>query len=117
MRLRRKVKIFLDDERITPPGYIRAYSYNDAIRLLRRCKGRVAVMSFDHDLGLIDGATTWNDLAPTGYDVLCWIEKRVAHGDTKIAPAAMDIHSANPVGRANMQRAIDSIGRLLTNAS
>lgn len=111
MRFRRRIKIFLDDVRDTPDGYVRAYSYNDAIRLLRRYRGRVEHMSFDHDLGLIDETGHWNNLAPSGYDVLCWIENHVACGDKKVAPATMSIHSANPVGRANMQRAIASIDR------
>lgn len=116
---KRKVRIYLDDTRKTPNGWIRAYNYDDAIALLTQYKGRVAAMSFDHDLGLdwelYDGQMPWDEfmsLSPTGYDVLCWIEKEVAQGNKKVCPDTMLIHSANPVGRKNMQLAIDSINRL-----
>jgi hypothetical protein len=117
MRFGRSVKIYLDDDRLTPDGWLRAYSYDDAIALLRKYRGRVSHMSFDHDLGALDvlnglDALGYDSLAPTGYDVLCWIEHRLVHtGDKKIVPKVMSIHSANPVGRANMQRAIDAINR------
>ena len=111
MRFRKGVKIYLDDTRITPRGWLRAYSYEDAIKLLKANKGRVKHMSFDHDLGLKDNPMDWTDLAPTGYDVLCWIEKQVALGDKKIAPEKMSVHSSNPGVQVKMQQAIRSIER------
>ena len=67
------------------------------------------VISLDHDLG---------DNVPTGYDFLNRFEKAIVMagnppdgwGDVEFR-----IHSANPVGRDNMRRAIQSINRLLNN--
>ncbi|MFA6904438.1 MAG: cyclic-phosphate processing receiver domain-containing protein [Gallionellaceae bacterium] len=61
------MKVFLDDERNTPDGWIRVRWPNEAISLLET--GKVTHISLDHDLG--------NDFRGTGYDVLLWIEKEI----------------------------------------
>ncbi len=68
--------------------------------------GISVVASLDHDLG---------EDTPTGYDMLNWLERRIVTG-SKINPNTkleFKIHSANPVGRDNMTRAIGAIKRLL----
>jgi len=62
------MKVFLDDERPTPTGWIRAYWPDEVIALLNT--GQVEELSLDHDLG--------DDHRGTGYDVILWIEKAVA---------------------------------------
>ena len=59
------MRIYLDDERPTPPGWVRAYWPADVIALLER--GGVTDVSLDHDLG--------DDARGTGYDVVLWREK------------------------------------------
>ena len=94
------MKIFLDDVRKAPEGFI----------LLKTCKATITmlmmhdieVLSLDHDLGTKD----------TGYDVLLWIEQAVALA--RYNPPKLLVHSANPVGRDKMFQAIKSIERLLT---
>ena len=53
------LKVFLDDERITPDGWVRAYWPEDVIELL--ITGQVSELSLDHDLG--------DDVHGTGYSV------------------------------------------------
>lgn len=98
------MKLYLDDERTTPQGWHRAFTAPEAIALLT--KGGVEEISLDHDLGPPE--------AGTGYQVAKWIENRVA-ADVNYLPPKMSIHSANPVGRQNIQGAIDSIKRILTS--
>src|SRR5450631_1609881 len=43
------LKVFLDDERVTPPGWARMYWPDEAIQLLET--GHVTEISLDHDLG------------------------------------------------------------------
>ncbi len=62
------------------------------------------ILSLDHDLG--------EDYS-TGYDLLNWLERDIATDDTFRPKIMFYIHSANPVGRDNMRRAIKSIERLL----
>ncbi len=94
------MKIYLDDERPTPKGWIRVYWPDEAIKLLQA--NDVEVISLDHDLG--------DDEKGTGYDVVTWIEEQVA--TTNYIPPIIKVHSANPSAKEKMQRGIQSIKRL-----
>ena len=94
------MKVFLDDERETPEGWIHVYWPAEAIALLE--KGNVDLISLDHDLG--------DDVRGTGYDVLLWIEEAVATGD--FVPPEIRVHSANSSARHKMELAIESIKKL-----
>lgn len=91
------MRVFLDDERDTPPGWVRAYWPDEVIKLLKT--GQVQEISLDHDLG--------DDARGTGYTVLCWLEEQVVvHG---MRPPEMKVHSANSSARQKMEAAIASI--------
>ena len=91
------MRLYLDDVRPCPPGYVLAQTAPDAIGLLKT--GQVTVISFDHDLGPTE--------AGTGYDVACWIETQ-AHTSPGFQVPSYQIHSANPVGRNNIHNAMVS---------
>ncbi len=99
------MKVWLDDVREAPEGWIHVRTPEEAIDLLR--SGEVEELSLDHDLGL---ATP--EAERTGYDVLLWLEEQVATGIWKNAVPVISIHSANPVGWRRMEQAIQSIRRL-----
>jgi hypothetical protein len=91
------MKVYLDDERPTPEGWVRVYWPDKAIALLKA--GQVQEISLDHDLG--------NDERGTGYDVVAWIEEAVQlHG---FVPPHIKVHSANAPARQRMQAGIDAI--------
>lgn len=94
------MKIYLDDEREAPPGYTRMYNAEQVIAALQYLN--IDVLSLDHDLG---------ENVPTGYTVLVWLEEKVYLDPTFPIPEIM-VHSANPTGRANMMRALESIKRI-----
>ncbi|MDN7820900.1 cyclic-phosphate processing receiver domain-containing protein [Burkholderia vietnamiensis] len=95
------MKVFLDDERTTPDGWVRAYWPDDVIALLE--SGRVDVLSLDHDLG--------DDARGTGYDVILWIEEAVAlHG---FVPPKIIVHSINSSAAVKMRAGIKTIERLV----
>jgi hypothetical protein len=98
------VKVWLDDERAAPEGWMHVRTPEQAIELLRG--GGVDELSLDHDLGLDVGARE-----RTGYDVLLWLEAEVAAGRAR-PPAAMAVHSGNVGGVRRMEQAIESIRRL-----
>lgn len=62
------MKLFLDDERSAPEGWIHVRWPEEAIEILKA--GTVIELSLDHDLG--------DDAHGTGYDVILWIEQAVA---------------------------------------
>lgn len=89
------MKVFLDDKRDCPEGWILAKTYKEAITLLET--GKVTEMSLDHDLGS----------KKTGYDVLAYIEEKL-HKEIFNVPK-LKVHSANPPAKVRMSAAIDSI--------
>lgn len=93
------MKVFLDDERVTPEGWTRVYWPQEAIFLLEM--GDVEEISLDHDLG--------DDKRGTGYDVLEWIEAEVVLNGFR--PPKIKVHSANPPARIRMLAAIETIER------
>ena len=94
------MKIYLDDERVAPPGWTQTRWPDEVIKLLEA--GGVTDLSLDHDLG--------DDERGTGYDVILWIEEAVATRGFK--PPRIAVHSANSSARIKMQAGIDSISRL-----
>lgn len=94
------MKVWLDDLRPAPEGYIRVYWPEQAIGLLKT--GKCTHLSLDHDLG--------NDAKGTGYDVLLWIEQSTMLENFK--PPIITIHSANISARQKMNMAIDKIERI-----
>lgn len=97
------MNVYLDDERETPAGWLRAYWPSEVIKLLKT--GKVKLLSLDHDLG--------NDNKGTGYDVLLWIEPAVFIDG--FVPPTIAVHSANSSARIKMERAITQINLLAKN--
>lgn len=94
------MKVYLDDERIAPIGWVQCRWAQDVIELLQ-CEN-VTHLSLDHDLG--------DDSISTGYDVIKWIEQAIAFDG--FAPPQIIVHSANPSAKEKMLMGIKSIIRL-----
>lgn len=92
-----RYKIWVDDMRAVPEGYIGAKSVKETIALIETIEsqsGIIELLDLDHDLG---------DYAEFGGDaikILDYLVERKTFYPVKI-------HTANPVGRANMERLIE----------
>jgi len=95
------MKVYLDDERIAPEGWVQARWPDEVIDLL--LIEVVSHLSLDHDLG--------DDQRGTGYDVLIWIERELVLNQ-RVPPLHINVHSDNPAARVRMVAAIDAISRL-----
>ena len=91
------MKVYLDDERPAPKGWIRVKTPEETIEFLKT--NRVTYLSLDHDLGLPEDRT--------GYTVLLWIEQQCEEGG--FLPPHITIHTANAGARARMDAAVESI--------
>ncbi len=91
------MKIWLDDCRPCPNGFIHCKTVEECINLLKT--NEVCFISFDHDLG--------TDL--TGYDLAKWIEEQAFN--KTLNKLDWKIHSANPTGAENIARAMTSAER------
>lgn len=102
------MKIWLDDVRPAPEGWIwckNSQEFCSYENLLAFVNGEVEAISFDHDLGI--------ESAGNGYQIACTLEELVySERMYRRNLPEFTIHSANPVGRRNIQRAIDNIYRL-----
>lgn len=90
------MKLWLDDIRPMPKGFDKHVTN---VTIAKSCIAfpydPVDEISFDHDLGEDNG---------TGYDVAKFIEEQAYLGN--IPPIKWSIHSANPVGRKNIEAAM-----------
>ncbi len=90
------MKIWLDDLRPVPEGYEGVKSVNEAIALIEEAERdgiEIEVLDLDHDLG--DYYSEGGD----GIKLLDWLAERETY-------YPIEIHTSNPVGRANMERLI-----------
>ena len=90
------MKVWLDDLRPIREGFdVWAKTAPEAIEHLKT--GNVTYISLDHDLGEDEGCGS-------GYDVASFIEEAAYFNI--IPRLKWNVHSANPVGAANMERAL-----------
>lgn len=94
------IKIWLDDERPAPEGWLRFYIPSEVIFALRNYP--VHAVSLDHDLGFTEEGVEMN-----GYEVMRHLEEEAFAGRT--VPPIIDIHTANPVARERMEAARDQV--------
>lgn len=87
------MKVWLDDVRPHPEGWVRCYWPNEVIKLLQA--GDVDEMSLDHDLGSVKRVFT-------GMHVLDWLEEKVALREYT-RPIKIHVHSQNWVARPKME--------------
>jgi NAD+-processing family protein with receiver domain len=98
------MRVWLDDTRPAPEGWVHVETPEEAIDLLKT--GDVEEISFDHDLGLDDYE---DGRERTGYRVLLWIEEQLhVHG---IKPPKMKVHSGNLPGHERLLRGVEAIER------
>lgn len=108
-----RVKLWVDDVRPAPDGWMLATNYDEAVAALSMLD--VGELSLDHDLGMTvlesreSGLVVASEVeAKSGYDVATWLERRVMLGEMT-PPDKIFCHSANPVGRRRIEMAIQKI--------
>lgn len=97
------MKVYLDDKRETPEGWVRCYWPQEVIDLLKT--GNVTEISLDHDLG-----DKVSYAERTGYDVLVWIQEQVVCN--KFVPPIMKVHSDNGPAIQSMNLIIKRINTI-----
>lgn len=81
------MRVWLDDVRAAPPGWVRTYTVDQTLQFLRT--GQVVELSLDYDLDATDGLRK-------GIEVIAWLERKMAEG--RINPPVVHIHTINPGG-------------------
>lgn len=103
------MKIYLDDERPTPEGWVGCRWPSEVIYMLKRPDlYPITHISLDHDLGDAENALRENRKEITGYDVLLFIEEQVSQ-DFMLGIPEIYIHTANSSAHMKMLSALGSI--------
>mgnify|MGYP007073300351 CR=1 FL=1 len=102
------MKVYLDDNRPCPEGWLLAQTADDCIRLLqtRKCTH----LSLDHDLSFEQYHGDYSK-EKSGYDVLLWLCQTVMNDQAFPVPE-ITLHTMNPAGRARMKLALHSLEKL-----
>lgn len=90
------MRLYVDDLRPAPDGWVLARTVDEAVRVLRL--GNVTELSLDYDLG---------SPSQTGLHVLRWLESAVQSGTTKLP--SMYAHSGSVVGRRRLEHQIEAL--------
>jgi hypothetical protein len=101
------VRVWLDDERPEPDGWVRVRTAADAISLLDA--GGVEEISLDHDLAIEHYSGDYSR-AESGYTVLVWLEGQTAR-DAAYPVPVIHVHTMNSTARRRMLAAVESIRR------
>ena len=98
------MKLYLDDERKTPVGWVRVFWPEEAIAWLKT--EMVTEISLDHDLG--DGQADAIELAK-------WLVEAHLDGQLDLSSGVFKwrVHSMNPIGRQNIEGLLLSFQRHL----
>ncbi len=109
--------LFLDDLRMPEDIGLKrencliVRNLDDAIAAFKRSIGKneekFELISLDHDLGDKHYSDDFSD-EKTGYEFILFLEEKAANGKLEYLPE-IRLHTANPVGRARMSRALDRV--------
>lgn len=91
------MKLWLDDLRPAPQGYIWCHSVKEVIFMVKEFKNHITLIDCDHDLG--DYSCDGGD----GVKFLDWLEEKGYNYPIRL-------HTMNPVGRENMRAIIQKNG-------
>ena len=102
------MKLWIDDLRPAPPGWIWARSVDEAkvytvSRFHDKSFTTLEIVSLDHDAG------DYNSMGGDYINYLNWLEEFAYRNHITTVPM-IHIHTANPVGAANMRRIIRKNG-------
>lgn len=99
------MRIFVDDIRETPSGYVRCYTVGETLDLIVDCYKKdipIEEISLDHDAG---------DFGQDYIHILYWLEEMLyLAGVDYVKDTKFYLHTGNPVGRDNMWRIIKKCG-------
>ncbi len=102
----RGIKLFLDDLRPAPPGFV--LLRETELAMFFYLAKHADVISMDHDLGENIEFSDTKDI--DGYKVLCMLEEEAIKGHIwSLGVPEIVVHSANPPGRQKMEACVQRL--------
>ena len=107
------MKLWHDDVRPAPAGWVWVQNNDDAKAILSACSEIITEMSMDHDLGGVPYTEAGTRLKgasdDTGYQLAYWMIFESLENNI-VLPEKIVIHSWNPPGARNMISLFNQIG-------
>lgn len=107
------MKLWHDDVRPAPHGWVWVQNNDDAKAILLACSEIITDMSLDHDLGAIPyqevGIMARGRDEETGYKLAYWMAQNAYTGVITL-PETITVHSWNPAGAAKMVSVFLQVG-------
>ena len=97
--MRKKFKVYVDDLRIAPKGWVLARTITSAIRLLHDFK--VDVVSLDHDIVHIDSRGVFTGKHQD--ECFITVARYIVNMPKLYRPNTVIIHTANPIGAKSLE--------------
>ena len=95
------MKLWLDDVRPAPQGWVHAWTYEEAVQWIEERGDEITEVSLDHDLCQAHYTGDYSD-CETGFDVLALLLER------GLRPV-IHLHTMNAEGVQRMQDLLDSL--------
>ena len=92
-----KINIYLDDLRDAPGCFVRTFTVEETIDLLKKHNGNIGILSLDNDLG---------EHLAEGRKVIDWIDEQVHEDPNYVLPDIIEVHSANGPARRYMDSVV-----------
>lgn len=97
------IKLFIDDIRTAPPGWVCARTITAAIRILYDFK--VSDVSLDHDIVFVDERGQFTGRVHE--ENFSAVARFIADMAPDVRPKRVTIHTANPLGREALRQILD----------
>jgi hypothetical protein len=98
------MKLWIDDVRPAPEGYVWYFNTNQALRTIRNNPAVVEEVDLDHDAGIMTAC------GGDYIEILKELERLTHVHKMDFSHIKFRLHSANPVGVANMRAIIEKNG-------
>lgn len=97
------MKLWVDDIRVAPQGWVLARTITEAIRMLAILK--VEEISLDHDIAYFDERGSWTGKnSAENFSSVAWFIRQMA---PESRPHTAYIHTANPEGANSISQILD----------
>lgn len=97
------MKLFIDDIRVAPQGWVLARTITEAIRILATQK--VEEVSLDHDIAYMDERGSFTGkCSQENYTPVAWYIREMAK---ESRPGTVYVHSANPDGALSIKNILE----------
>ncbi|SNR62862.1 cyclic-phosphate processing receiver domain-containing protein [Desulfurobacterium atlanticum] len=105
------MKLYLDDNRLPPPGYKLVRTVDDLKKFVKKYQDRIEAIDIDYDMGIYD------KFGGNGEDFINWLEEMVLTGKIRLKKnIELKCHSSSIEGRRRIEETIKIIKAFLRSS-